>query len=111
MPECCVQFPVRIWRRCPKNLVPPAEAQIDKLQVLTNSLAATDVGVVYSGYTRYREQLLRGGVRIYELKPAALPEQKAAAPSPGVGGSRGGSSSSAAAARSLVRAARSKSPV
>src|SRR5206468_12116204 len=25
MPECCVQFPVRIWRRCPKNLVPPAE--------------------------------------------------------------------------------------
>lgn len=46
--------------------------------VLTNSLAATDVAAVHSGYVRYREALLRGGVRIYELKPApeALEHEK-----------------------------------
>jgi len=38
--------------------------------VLTNSLAATDVAAVHSGYVRYRDELLRGGVKIYELKPA-----------------------------------------
>jgi putative cardiolipin synthase len=71
-----------------------------KVQVLTNSLAATDVGPVYSGYVRYREQLLRGGVRVYELKPAARPprsdddEDDELQPR-GIAGSRGGGSSSA----------------
>ncbi len=41
-----------------------------KVRVLTNSLAATDVSPVYAGYTRYREDLLRGGnLSLYELKP------------------------------------------
>ena len=40
-------------------------------RVLTNSLAATDVAPVHAGYSRYREALLRGGVRLYELKPSA----------------------------------------
>jgi putative cardiolipin synthase len=40
-----------------------------KIRVLTNSLAATDVSPAYSGYTKYREPLLRAGVRLYELKP------------------------------------------
>ena len=38
--------------------------------VLTNSLAATDVAAVHSGYARYRAALLEGGVRLFELKPA-----------------------------------------
>jgi putative cardiolipin synthase len=42
-----------------------------QVRVLTNALAATDVGVVHAGYARYREELLRGGARIYELKPGA----------------------------------------
>jgi putative cardiolipin synthase len=41
-----------------------------KVRVLTNSLAATDVSVVHAGYSKYREALVRGGVRLYELKPA-----------------------------------------
>ena len=41
-----------------------------KVRVLTNSLAATDVSVVHAGYAKYREDLVRGGVRLYELKPA-----------------------------------------
>jgi putative cardiolipin synthase len=38
--------------------------------VLTNSLAATDVAAVHSGYARYREALLEAGVRLYEMKHA-----------------------------------------
>ncbi|HTM62054.1 MAG TPA: phospholipase D family protein [Burkholderiales bacterium] len=41
-----------------------------KVRVLTNSLAATDVSVVHAGYSKYREELVRGGVVLYELKPA-----------------------------------------
>ncbi len=42
-----------------------------QVRVLTNALAATDVGLVHAGYSRYREELLRGGARLYELKPGA----------------------------------------
>jgi putative cardiolipin synthase len=45
-----------------------------KVRVLTNSLAATDVAPVHAGYSKYREALLRGGVRIHELKPSARAE-------------------------------------
>jgi len=40
-----------------------------KVQILTNSLAATDVMPTHAGYSNYREDLLRAGVRLYELKP------------------------------------------
>jgi putative cardiolipin synthase len=39
--------------------------------VLTNSLAATDVAAVHTGYARVRRQLLRGGVDLYEMKRKA----------------------------------------
>jgi cardiolipin synthase C len=39
------------------------------VRVLTNSLAATDVSSVHSGYAKRRVPLLRAGVQIYELKP------------------------------------------
>jgi cardiolipin synthase C len=38
-----------------------------KVSVLTNSLAATDEPVVHIGYSRYREELLRLGVELYEV--------------------------------------------
>ena len=37
--------------------------------VLTNSLAATDVLAVHSGYAPYRKPLLEAGVALHELKP------------------------------------------
>jgi putative cardiolipin synthase len=40
-----------------------------KLRIVTNSLAANDVVAVHSGYARWRPDLLRCGVRLYELKP------------------------------------------
>jgi putative cardiolipin synthase len=41
------------------------------VRVLTNSLAATDVPPVHAGYAKRRCDLLRAGVRLYELAPAA----------------------------------------
>jgi putative cardiolipin synthase len=40
-----------------------------RVRVLTNSLAANDVALVYGGYSKWRTPLLEGGVEIWELKP------------------------------------------
>ena len=40
--------------------------------LITNSLAATDESVVHTGYRRYRPELLRMGVDLYELSPARV---------------------------------------
>lgn len=42
-----------------------------KLRVLTNSLASAEANFVHAGYAKRREDLLRAGVRLYELKPTA----------------------------------------
>lgn len=39
------------------------------VRVVTNSLAATDVGYVHGAYRNYREPLLRSGVAIHEMRP------------------------------------------
>lgn len=41
-----------------------------RVRILTNSLAANDVGVVHAGYARYRLALLKRGVELYEYKPS-----------------------------------------
>src|SRR6266403_1262579 len=43
-----------------------------KVTILTNSLAANDVPLVHTGYARYRVELLRNGVDIYELSPTRI---------------------------------------
>jgi len=47
-----------------------------RVRVLTNSLSSTDVGIVHSGYMKYREALLRGGVELYELNKRLTREQR-----------------------------------
>ena len=67
-----------------------------QVRILTNSLAATDVAAVHAGYAKRRPDLLRAGVRLYELKPSALenePEGK---------GSYGGSSSASLHAKTFA---------
>ncbi|MGJ4801937.1 phospholipase D family protein [Luteimonas sp. SDU82] len=39
--------------------------------VVTNSLAANDVVAVHGGYANYRKDLLRTGVKLYEMRPQA----------------------------------------
>jgi putative cardiolipin synthase len=46
------------------------------VEVLTNSLSATDVAVVHSGYAKYRKPLLESGVHIYELKSTVPIEEE-----------------------------------
>jgi len=59
-----------------------------RVTVLTNSLAATDVGAVHAGYQRYRKALLEAGVKLYELKPNAIEYQRAMRKDKGFGSSR-----------------------
>jgi len=58
----------------PGEAATQALVDIDKsgsdVRVLTNSLAANDVAMVYGGYSEWREELLAGGVKIWELKPS-----------------------------------------
>ena len=42
-----------------------------RVRVLTNSLASSDESVVHAGYLKRRRDLLRAGVKLYELKPTA----------------------------------------
>ncbi|NML47091.1 phospholipase D family protein [Ramlibacter sp. G-1-2-2] len=44
-----------------------------QVRILTNSLAATDVAAVHSGYARHRQRLLAAGVVLYERKPDPAP--------------------------------------
>jgi putative cardiolipin synthase len=39
-----------------------------RVTILTNALEATDVVAVHAGYVKWREELLRSGVLLYELK-------------------------------------------
>jgi putative cardiolipin synthase len=64
------------------------------VQVLTNSLAATDEPAAHSGYARYRQRLLEGGVQLYELRPRPGSAQPATA--------RGASSGVSLHAKTLV---------
>ncbi len=38
-----------------------------KVRVLTNSYAATDVGLVHVGYAPYRQRLLKAGIELFEM--------------------------------------------
>ncbi len=38
-----------------------------RVRIMTNSLGSTDVGIVHAGYAKYRRDLLRAGVELYEI--------------------------------------------
>lgn len=52
-----------------------------RVLILTNSMSSTDAIAAYAAYSRYRTDLLRLGVELYEFKPSASyrprPEKKA----------------------------------
>ncbi len=54
-------------RRGAAGICARARAGVD-VSVLTNSLEATDVLAVHAGYAKRRHELLRAGVKIYELR-------------------------------------------
>jgi putative cardiolipin synthase len=42
------------------------------VRILTNSLVANDVAAVHGGYSRYRKELVKGGVQLWEMKPTGV---------------------------------------
>jgi putative cardiolipin synthase len=58
-----------------------------RVRILTNSLEATDVSAVHSGYARHREALLRAGIELYEMRRGGGPQEGSA----GLFGSSGSS--------------------
>lgn len=49
-----------------------------RVSILTNSLSSTDVSIVHAGYSRYRKDLLRAGIGLWELnKVTSKAERKA----------------------------------
>ncbi len=42
------------------------------VRILTNSLSSNDVPIVHSGYSKYRKQLLKAGIELYEIDKNAL---------------------------------------
>ncbi|SFQ39743.1 phospholipase D family protein [Variovorax sp. 770b2] len=51
-----------------KQAFAAAHARGVRIRVLTNSLASNDAPVAHVGYARHREELLRMGVELYELR-------------------------------------------
>jgi putative cardiolipin synthase len=47
-----------------------------RVRILTNSLASTDVGIVHSGYCKYRKDLLRAGIELYEMNQKITKEER-----------------------------------
>ncbi|MGE5142924.1 MAG: phospholipase D family protein [Acidobacteriota bacterium] len=47
-----------------------------KVTILTNSLASNDEPLVHTGYARYRAELLKDGVDLYELSPTRIHRAK-----------------------------------
>ena len=50
-----------------------------EVEALTNSLASTDEPAAHAGYSHYRRDLLEGGVKLFELRPAVGGKQPATA--------------------------------
>jgi putative cardiolipin synthase len=60
-----------------------------KIQVLTNAFEATDVPAVHAGYVKRRKELLKAGIRLYELRRASTAFRDGKGT--GLGGSSGSS--------------------
>ncbi len=56
-----------------------------RVRIVTNSLASTDVTLVHGGYSKYRREMLRAGIELYEMNMKLTKEQKKE--KKGIGGS------------------------
>jgi putative cardiolipin synthase len=64
------------------------DGQDVRVHILTNSLSSTDVSAVHAGYSRYRKDLLRMGVELYELNKDLSKEERKAMKEGGIGKSK-----------------------
>ena len=57
------------------DLVAMSRRGVD-VRVLTNSAKATNSTPVHAAYSKYRRELLEGGVRLFEFKPTGVPVEE-----------------------------------
>ena len=67
-----------------------------RVRILTNSLASNDVPIVHAGYAKYRKDLLRAGVELFEMNKKLSPGERKEKKGPG------GSSKASLHAKSFV---------
>jgi putative cardiolipin synthase len=67
--KCYTTTPYLIPGRYGMDRVHDLNRQGVRLSVLTNSLASTDEPLVHTAYRRYRTEMLRAGVELYEMSP------------------------------------------
>jgi cardiolipin synthase C len=69
-----------------------------RIRVLTNSLASNDAPAAHAGYTRYRKELIRMGIELYEMRAdqegsaGGMGSTAGVGPGKGAGGSKSGTS-------------------
>jgi len=68
--EVVLSSPYLVPRAMGMELIRSLARQGVRMSVLTNSMAANDSIFVHYGYARYRAEMLRHGVELYELSPA-----------------------------------------
>jgi putative cardiolipin synthase len=66
-----------------------------RVRIVTNSLASNDVAIVHSGYSKYRKDMLRAGIELYEMNKQLTKEQRKKK-------KRGGSTKASLHAKSFV---------
>jgi putative cardiolipin synthase len=59
-----------------------------RVKILTNALSSTDVSVVHAGYSKYRKDLLRMGVELYELNKNLTKNERKGMKEGGTGASK-----------------------
>ena len=74
--ELLIVSPYFVPRSSGRQSLVEGAARGVRIAVLTNSLAATDVAAVHTGYARERRELLRGGVELFEMKRKAGDEEE-----------------------------------
>jgi putative cardiolipin synthase len=47
-----------------------------RVRIVTNSMASTDVTLVHGGYSKYRREMLRAGIELYEMNKKLTREQR-----------------------------------
>ena len=59
-----------------------------RVKILTNALSSTDVSLVHAGYSKYRKDLLRMGVELYELNKNLTKKERKGKDAGGIGRSK-----------------------
>ncbi len=100
--EVVIVSPYFVPGRAMMELFGRMRAKGVRIRVLTNSLASTDAAAAHAGYMRYRRELLRIGVELYEMRADQEGTAAGAGSTAGIGSGRGAGGSKSGASRASL---------